>query len=425
MVSTDQPAADPFAPTTLGPVRLRNRVIKAATSEGRSPDGLVTDDLIDFHRRFAKGGVGMTTVAYCCVAREGASAPGQIVMDKRAVPGLKKFADAIHEEGAAISAQLGHAGVVANKKLIGRTPMAPSRFINPASFDYCREIRRDEIARVIDQFGEAAAVAVAAGFDAAELHFGHLYLPSSFLSPLINRRKDDYGGSIDNRSRFVREIAARVRAEVGDRIAVTAKLNMVDGMRGGIWLAESLRTAQLLDQDGNLDAIELTEGSSVYKPMYLFRGDVPADEFAKVLPPLQSVGVRLFGKQAMGSYPYRDLYMLDNARQFIPAVKDTKLILLGGINSRDHMVTGLSEGFEFVALGRALLREPDLVNRLMDDPTARGRCNHNNKCMVTVFGRTHCVLDPDQAYAPTPAVPARPTMSGPGPSRTAGEPASS
>ena len=88
--------------------------------------------------------------------------------------------------------------------------------------------------------------------------------------------------------------------------------------------------------------------------------------------------------------------MLDNARQFVPAVKNTKLILFGCINNRDHMVTGLREGFDFVALGRALLREPHLVRKLMDDPTARGLCNHNNKCMVTVFGRTHCVLDPEQ-----------------------------
>lgn len=389
---------DPFAPGMLGPVRLRNRVIKAATSEGRSPEGLVTEDLIEFHRRFAKGGVGMTTVAYCCVSRDGASAPGQIVMDKNALPGLRRLADDVHQHGAAISAQLGHGGAVANKKLIGKTPMAPSRFINPSSFDYCRPITRDEINRVIDQFGDAAEVAAEAGFDAVELHFGHLYLPSSFLSPLMNRRRDEYGGDIDNRSRFVREIAQRVREVVGTRMAVTAKLNMVDGIRGGIWLQESLRTAQLLDADGNLDAIELTEGSSVYKPLYLFRGDVPADDFAKVLPAAQGVVVRLFGKQILGNYPYRDLYMLDNARQFVPVVKNTSLILLGGINSRENMVSGMREGFDFVALGRALLREPDLVNRLMDDPNARGLCNHNNRCMVTVFGRTHCVLDPDQRY---------------------------
>ncbi|WP_299560717.1 NADH:flavin oxidoreductase [uncultured Mycolicibacterium sp.] len=396
---------DPFAPVQLGPIRLRNRVIKAATSEGRSPDGLVTDELIDFHRRFAAGGVGMTTVAYCCVSREAASAPGQIVMDTRALPGLRRLADAVHEAGAAISAQLGHAGVVAPKKLTGVTPVAPSRFVNPTSLAFCREIRRDEIRAVVDQFGAAAQVAVDAGFDAVELHFGHLYLPSSFLSPLINRRRDEYGGSIDNRSRFVREIARRVREVVGDRIAVIAKLNMDDGLPGSIWIDEALRTAQLLDTDATLDAIELTQGSSVFKPMYLFRGDVPVREFAQVMPPAMRPGVRLFGRAMMGSYPYEDLYMLPAARQFVPVMRNTKLVLLGGITNREHLETAMREGFHLMAMGRALLREPDLVNRMAADAGVRSRCNHNNKCMVTVFGRTHCVLDPDQRYGAAEPLP--------------------
>jgi len=397
------PQLDPFAPARLGPVTLRNRVIKAATSEGRSPDGLVTDDLIAFHRAFAEGGVGMTTVAYCCVSPDGASAPGQILMNSAALPGLRRLTDSVHAAGAAISAQLGHAGVVAPKKLTGVTAVAPSRFVNPTSFAYCREITRAEIATVIDQFGDAAQVAVDAGFDAVELHFGHLYLPSSFLSPLINRRKDSYGGDIDNRSRLVREIAHRVRDVVGDRIAVIAKLDMDDGLPGSIWIAEALRTVQLLDADATLDAIELTQGSSVFKPMYLFRGDVPVKEFAGVMPPAMRPAVRLIGKWAMGSYPYEDLYMLPAARQFVPAVARTKLILLGGITNRDHLDTGMREGFDFMAMGRALLREPNLVNAMSADASVRSRCTHNNKCMVTVFGRTHCVLDPEQRYGPLAA----------------------
>ncbi|MBB2993726.1 2,4-dienoyl-CoA reductase-like NADH-dependent reductase (Old Yellow Enzyme family) [Mycolicibacterium iranicum] len=389
---------DPFSPVQLGPVRLRNRIIKAATSEGRSPKGLVTDDLIDFHRSFAEGGVGMTTVAYCCVSPQAASAPGQIVMNSDALPGLRTLTDAVHASGAGISAQLGHAGVVAPKKLTGVTALAPSRFINPTSFAYCREISRDGIAGVIDQFGEAARVAVDAGFDAVELHFGHLYLPSSFLSPLINRRRDEYGGDIDNRSRLVREIAQRVRDVVGNSIAVIAKLDMDDGLPGSIWIAEALRTVQLLDADATLDAIELTQGSSVYRPMYLFRGDVPVREFAEVMPPMLRPGVRILGKGVMGSYPYEDMYMLPAARQFVPIMKNTKLILLGGITNRQHVETGIAEGFDFVAMGRALLREPDLVDKMVADPGTRSRCNHNNKCMVTVFGRTHCVLDPLQRY---------------------------
>ncbi|WP_096287405.1 NADH:flavin oxidoreductase [Mycobacterium ahvazicum] len=389
-----------FGPVQLGPATLRNRVIKAATSEGRSPQGLVTDDLIAFHRAFADGGVGMTTVAYCCVAPEGASAPGQIVMSSQALPGLRRLTDAVHASGAAISAQLGHAGVVAPRALTGVTALAPSRFINPTSLAYCRAITREEISTVIGQFCAATQVAIEAGFDAVELHFGHLYLPSSFLSPRINRRSDEYGGSIDNRSRLVREIAERVREVAAGQIAVIAKLDMDDGLPGSIWIDEALRTAQLLDVDGTLDAIELTQGSSVFKPMYLFRGDVPVREFARVMPAALRPAIRLAGKRVMGSYPYRDLYMLEAARQFVPVVRNTKLILLGGITNRDHVETGIGEGFDFVAMGRALLREPDLVNKMITDPATRSRCNHNNKCMVTVFGRTHCVLDPEQRYGP-------------------------
>ncbi|MET0703454.1 MAG: NADH:flavin oxidoreductase, partial [Mycobacterium sp.] len=154
------------------------------------------------------------------------------------------------------------------------------------------------------------------------------------------------------------------------------------------------------DADATLDAIELTQGSSVFKPMYLFRGDVPVKEFAKVMPPAMRLPLRVMGKWAMGSYPYEDLYMLAAARQFVPAIRNTKLVLLGGITNRDHLDTALGEGFEFIAMGRALLREPGLVNAMRADPAVRSRCTHNNKCMVTVFGRTHCVLDPEQRYGP-------------------------
>lgn len=393
---------DPFAPVTLGPVTLRNRIIKAATSEGRSPKGLVTDDLIDFHLDFIRGGAGMTTVAYCCVSPEGASAPGQILMSEKSLPGLKRLTDAIHAEGGAISAQLGHAGMVASKKITGVTSMGPSKFVNPSSMEYCRAIRREEIAMVIEQFGAAARIAVGAGFDAVELHFGHNYLPSSFLSPLLNRRKDEYGGSIENRSRFVREIAQRVRAEVEDKIAVIAKISMDDGLPGSIWLNDSIRTAQLLDEDRNLDAIELTQGSSIIRQMYLFRGDVPVSDFAAVVKEPMKTGVRLFGKFALGSFPYKDLYMLDAARQFVPVMKHTKLILLGGINNREHIDTGMREGFDFVAMGRGLLREPDLINRIREDSTVTSRCIHCNKCMYTVYGRTHCVMEPNSHHGALP-----------------------
>ncbi|CEA07986.1 NADH oxidase [Arthrobacter saudimassiliensis] len=386
------PVPDALAPARLGPVQLRNRVIKAATSEGRSPEGLVTQDLIDFHVDFARGGVGMTTVAYCSVAQEGRSAPGQIIMSRRAQPGLQQLTDAVHAAGAAISAQLGHAGVVASKAVTGQAALSPSRFINPTSFQLCREITREQMRAVVGQFRDAAVIAADSGFDALELHFGHLYLPSSFMSPWINKRRDEYGGSIDNRTRFAREIASAVRDAVGDRVAVIAKMSMDDGIKGSIWLDESLRSAQLLDQDRTLDAIELTMGSSVKRQMYLFRGDVPVDGMAAVMKEPFKTGVKVLGRQILGEYPYRDLYMLEAARQFRPVVKHARLILLGGINTMEHLDTAMAEGFDFAAMGRALLREPDLIRRLAEDPAKPGLCIHCNRCMFTVYGKTHCVL---------------------------------
>ena len=396
---TKSPAAPrtAFEPVRLGPVTLRNRTIKAATSEGRSPEGKVTDELIAFHEGFAKGGVGMTTLAYCATTPAGFSAPGQILMTRDAIPGLREFTDTMHADGAKASAQLGHSGPVGSKKLTGHQPMAPSRFLSPTSFQVSRGISVAEIHEATRQFADAAEIAVESGFDAIELHFGHLYLPSSFLSPWINKRKDGYGGSIENRTRFIREIAEAVRERIGDSAAIIAKLSMTDGIKGSIRLDESLRSARMLDEDGHLDAIELTQGSSVLHQMYLFRGDVPIEGFAGAMNEPFKTGVKLLGKPILGKYEYHDLYMLNDARQFVRSMKNTRLVLLGSINNADHLQTGLDEGFDFFAMGRALLREPDLVDRMQVQPGISGRCDHNNGCMFTVFQKTHCIYAPDYA----------------------------
>lgn len=391
-----------FSPATLGPVRLRNRVIKAATSEGRSPNGLVSDELIAFHRGFIEGGVGMTTVAYATVAKEGFSARGQLLMTPSALAGLRRLTSACHDAGGAVCAQLGHAGPVANRWITGSTPLAPSRLINPTSVSYCRAIRPKEITKAIEQFADAAELAAEAGFDAVELHFGHLYLVSAFLSPLLNRRKDKYGGSLENRARLALEVARAVRKRVGDRVAVTAKLSMTDGIPGSIWLDESLQTAKMLDSDGQLDAIELTQGSSVLRQMMLFRGDIPKKEMLETMYdenyhlPLRA-GAAVFGNVILGKYPYQPMYMLEHARQFVPEIKRCKLVLLGGISSTEHMRIAMQEGFDFVAMGRALLREPDLIAKMQRDPTVSGRCIQCNKCMFSVFKKTKCPLNPDYA----------------------------
>ncbi|MFC7449071.1 NADH:flavin oxidoreductase [Rhodococcus daqingensis] len=382
---------DVLAPARLGPIRLRNRVIKAATAEGMTPEGVVTDDLIAFHRSLAEGGVGISTLAGCAVAPDGVTAAGQIVVRPEVVAGLRRLTDAIHDGGAAASVQLNHAGPVGDVRASGRPAVAPGKLFSLISLRNSRPATEGDIERITQGFVDSARLSVEAGFDVVELHMGHNYFISSFLSPKLNKRNDRRGGSLENRASIAREIARRVRDAVQDRAAVIAKLSMDDGVPGGTWLDESLQTAQWLSEDGALDAIELTVGSSLYNPMYLFKGDTPIAEFAAVMPQPVKLGVQVFGKLALKEYPYRDLFLLDQARQFLPVVK-TPLILLGGVTDRAGMDTAMDAGFEFVAIGRALLREPDLINRIAADAGKRSLCIHCNKCMPTIYTGTHCVL---------------------------------
>jgi len=382
---------DVFAPAQLGPLRLRNAVIKAATFEGRTPYALVTDDLIDYHVRPARGGVGMTTVAYCAVSPEGRTDRHQLWMRPEAVPGLRKLTDAVHAEGAAVCAQLGHAGPVANAASNRLPALAPTRQFSPLGFRMTKSASAADLKRITRAHAAAALTAREAGFDAVEIHLGHNYLASAFLSPRLNRRTDDYGGSLANRARLARDIARAVRDAVGGQLAVTAKLNMDDGVPGGLWLDESIQVARWLEADGSVDALELTAGSSLLNPMYLFTGDAPVREFAAAFPQPLRAGLRLAGGRFLRSYPFHEAYLLDQARQFRAALT-LPLILLGGITRKQTMDLAMAEGFAFVAMARALLREPDLIQRMQADPGTRSLCIHCNKCMPTIYRGTHCVL---------------------------------
>ncbi|MGV0716188.1 NADH:flavin oxidoreductase [Mycolicibacterium sp. XJ662] len=387
---------DALAPATLGPVRLRNRVIKAATFEARSPRGAVTDDLIAYHQAPAAGGVGMTTLAYCAISPEGRTERDQILMRPDVIPELTRLTEVVHAEGAKVCAQLGHAGPVANAASNGAAAVSPSRMFSPLAMRATQRPDTAELSRIITDHARAAAVAVEAGFDAVELHFAHNYLVSAFLSPLLNRRRDDYGGNLTNRARLARQIAIAVREAVGDRVAVIAKLSMDDGVAGGLRVEDSLQVARWLQDDGALDALELTVGSSLLNPMFYFRGDAPRDEFARAFRPPLSWALRTAGRPFLRRYPYHEAYLLDHARQFRRELS-IPLILLGGITTKATMDLAMREGFEFVAMARALLRDPQLINRIRQNSDVASLCTHCNKCMVTIFKRTNCVLTTEPA----------------------------
>jgi 2,4-dienoyl-CoA reductase-like NADH-dependent reductase (Old Yellow Enzyme family) len=376
-----------FEPAQLGPKTLRNRTIKAATFEGRTRRGEVTDALVEFHREQAAGGVGMSTVAYCAVAPDGRVFRDCLVVGDSTRAGLQRLADAVHGEGALISAQLGHAGLVADSMSNKQKSLAPSRRLSAPGKGLVPGATKADIARVTKDFAAAARTLVESGFDCLEVHLGHNYLLSSFLSPNLNKRKDSYGGSVANRSRFPRDVLAAVRDAVGDEAAVIAKLNMVDGVPKGLPIEDSLEAARLIEADGNLDALQLTGGSSLLNGMYFFRGDVPIDDFVKTQPKALAPFVRPFLKRIMPRYPFEEAFFLPMARQFREAL-DMPLILLGGINELATAESAVEEGFAFVAMGRALLREPDLINRWQAGTQAVGACIHCNRCAPTIYSRT-------------------------------------
>jgi 2,4-dienoyl-CoA reductase-like NADH-dependent reductase (Old Yellow Enzyme family) len=387
-------ALEVFAPAALGPLTLRNRIIKAATFEGVMPGGTVSDALVEFHRGVAAGGVAMTTVAYLAVSPEGRTDRHCLLLTGDNLDGLRRLTDAVHAEGAAAAAQIGHAGPVANARSNRAPALSASSGFTPMG-SRLRAVDATGIERITEDYRRAARVAVEAGFDSIEVHVGHNYLLSAFLSPKLNTRDDQFGGSVENRARFARTVLRTVRDEVGPHTAVTAKLNMADGVDGGLWLEDSLEVASLFEQDGALDALELTGGSSLANPMYLFRGEAPMQEFAATLPAPVRLGFRVVGKRFLRSYPYEEAFFLPYARQFLAALS-MPLILLGGITERATIDSALSEGFAFVAMARALLREPDLPNRMRDGRASTSLCIHCNKCMPTIYSGTRCVLVADR-----------------------------
>jgi 2,4-dienoyl-CoA reductase-like NADH-dependent reductase (Old Yellow Enzyme family) len=333
----------------------------------------------------------MTTVAYCAVSPSGRVQRHCLVLDADTAVELRRVTDVVHAEGAAATAQLGHAGLVADARSNRMKSLAPTRRFSAPAKGVVPAASVSDIEQVRADFAAAARNAVEAGFDAVEIHLGHGYLLSSFMSPRLNHRTDAYGGGWQARARFPREVVQAVRDAVGARIAVTAKFGMSDGVAGGLWLDESLQIAQLLEADGCLDAMELTGGSSLENAMYFFRGDVPLAEMLRSQPAYVRPGMRLIAPKLFPSYPFEEGFFLPYARQFRSALS-MPLIYLGGVNRLDTAQAAVDEGFDLVAMGRALLREPDLVRTWEKGERDEGLCVHCNKCMPTIYSGTRCVL---------------------------------
>lgn len=374
-----------FTEASIGPITLRNRTIRSAAFESMCPGNAPSQQLLDYHRSVAAGGVGMTTVAYAAVAQSGLSFDRQLWMRKEIVPGLRKLTDSVHKEGAAASIQLGHCGNMSHKKICGETPIGASSGFNLYSPTFVRGLRRDELRVMAKAYGNAVRLARESGFDAVEIHAGHGYLISQFLSPYTNHRKDEYGGSLDNRMRFMDEVMAEVMKAAGNDMAVLVKMNMRDGFKGGMDIEESLQVAHRLVNDG-AQALVLSGGFVSKAPMYVMRGAMPIKAMTHYMDCWWlKWGVRMAGHLMIPTVPFKEAYFLDDAMLFRKEIKNIPLVYVGGLISREKIEDVLDKGFEFVQMGRALLNEPGFVNRMKLDVNARCTCKHSNYCIARMY----------------------------------------
>lgn len=373
-----------FTPVTLGPLTLRNRSIRSAAFESMCPGNVPSPQLLDYHRSVAAGGVGMTTVAYAAVTRSGLSFDRQLWMRPEIVPGLSELTDAVHAEGAAASIQLGHCGNMSHKSICGCLPVGASSGFNLYSPTFVRGLRADELPEMAKAYGRSVCLAREAGFDAVEIHAGHGYLISQFLSPSTNHRKDEFGGTLANRMRFMEMVMEEVMKAAGNDMAVLVKMNMRDGFRGGMELDESLQVARKLQELG-AHALVLSGGFVSKAPMYVMRGEMPIRTMTHYMTCWWlKYGVRLVGKYMIPSVPFREAYFLEDALKFREAL-DISLVYVGGLVSRQKIEEVLSHGFEAVQMGRALLNEPDFVNRMRREENARCNCRHSNYCIARMY----------------------------------------
>ena len=343
-------------------------------------------NLKDYHCSVAAGGVGMTTIAYAAVTQSGLSFDRQLWMRPEIIPGLREITDAVHKEGAAASIQLGHCGNMSHKSICGVTPVGASSGFNLYSPTFVRGLRKEELPQMAKAYGQSVNWAREAGFDAVEIHAGHGYLISQFLSPYTNHRKDEFGGSLENRMRFMDMVMEEVMRAAGNDMAVLVKTNMRDGFKGGMEIDEAVQVAK---------TVGTRWGSCVGAERRLCKQSAyvchaGSDAYKKCMTHYMSCwwlkyGVRMVGKWMIPTVPFKEAYFLEDALRFRTEIKEIPLVYVGGLVSREKIDEVLDDGFEFVQMGRALLNEPGFVNRLRTEEKARCNCGHSNYCIARMY----------------------------------------
>lgn len=343
-----------FDPLGINGMNLRNRLVRSATWEGMcEPDGRPTRRLIDCYRNLARGGVGLIITGYAFVSPEGKQLPGTMgIHHDDFAAEMRDLTGAVHEEGGKVCIQLVHVGGQTDSRNAGQRPLAPSMIKVDQFPELPQELFKEEIARLVTAFAESARRARDYGFDAVQLHGAHGYLINQFLSPLTNRRSDEYGGSIENRCRFLLEVYRAVRTAVGNDFPVMIKLNGCDNLDGGLSAGDALHAARALAAAG-IDAIEVSGGTAASGTQSPVRTKIDTVEQEGYNLPL-----------AMG----------------IKAAVGCPVLSVGGFRSFAVAQQAIDDGLDGIALSRPFIREPDLPLRWQRGDTARATCISCNGC---------------------------------------------
>jgi len=377
-----------FTPQTLGDLKIKNRFVHSATYEAlATPDGRVTDALIKRYQRLAKGQVGLIIPGYMFTHKLGRAQMFQTgIHDDEMIPGLKRLVDAVHESDGVVLFQIAHAGQQTSKDLVGRTPVGVSnRVRDPIYFFKPKAMTEDQIQEAIDSFGLAAKRAVEAGADGIQLHAAHGYLINQFLSPFFNHRTDGWGGSEENRFRFIKEVIQKTRQYMPKGMPLLVKLNIDDHTpRPGVTPDLAAKYAGWLAESG-IDGLEVSCGSAVFAFMNTCRGEVPVNDLVAGLPWWKRPLGRPMMKRLAGNYDLVEAYNQGGAAVVKPAIGDVPLILVGGMRTLSAM-TGIVETYqaEFISLSRPFIRDPHLVKKFYEDDVDKVSCISCNRCLAAV-----------------------------------------
>jgi 2,4-dienoyl-CoA reductase-like NADH-dependent reductase (Old Yellow Enzyme family) len=396
--------AKAWQPLKIGSITLRNAFIKAATNENMSRKGIPTRAMLEHHRELAEGGVGMSTMAYLAVEKTGRTLADQIWLRPDILPDLRAVTDAVHEAGGKIAAQITHGGSFVTGTFVPAPLKSASGGINAAGLLCGNVLRRamntHDMDEMVDRFVEGAELCVEAGFDAVEIHMGHGYLLNQFISPMDNRRKDEFGGCAENRVRFPARVLRAVKDAVGDRIAVLAKINVDDGRSRGAHVEDAIVTAQAL-QEAGADMLVLSGGRNVESNWFTFGSSMNLEAMMKVIGKWTLTGIAVASTaKTAPKIAFKELYFWDYSTQIRAAVS-MPLAYIGGVKTTDNVAQIMEGGFEAVVMGRALLREPDLVNRWQETPEKPSQCDSCNSCLAYIYhpAGTWCIHRPANVLA--------------------------